>query len=141
MKMEFDIITDKGVKISARTLNPIQPFQNFLLDAWEKEVDGLEYLTNIEGRGEYVEESEQEKVQKVLDKLDADELPLADGLEAEHSQVGSFIPTEDIEEIYDEEAEEIIHQMKEGDILVYYWNTPIWWQKKGGKEDGLVRIK
>ena len=77
--------------------------------------------------------------EKVLRELKTDDLPEAEGLECQNSQVGAFIPDDEIIELYGDDCKEILDKLGKDGILVYYWSSEnAWWKRKG---DGLVRIK
>lgn len=83
------------------------------------------------------------KSEAVIDKIPTDELPECEQIDSEHCKVGDFIRKETFEDKYDDEKEEILGGLKDGDILAYCWNdiTTWWKRRKNNDGDGLVRIK
>lgn len=82
--------------------------------------------------------NEGKKVEKVIDKIPADELEQAEELGSK-SQIGSYIGFSTIVDLYGEEFQDVLDDMVEKSVLVHYWNDEMTiWQKK---EDGLVRVK
>lgn len=121
--------------ITARPKN----FDEFL----EKE-DLNENLKYMASRKDWLlTEKQASKAEAVIDKIPTDELPECEQIDSEHCKVGDFIRKETFEDKYDDEKEEILGGLKDGDILAYCWNdiTTWWKRRKNNDGDGLVRIK
>lgn len=114
----------------------IRPFEGFLNDILKNN----NAMKNLTGRKQFVKES---NAQEVLDKLNTKDLPEAEGLDSKVSQVGSFISSDEIVEIYGDDYEGILDRLGENGMLVYSWgDETTWWQRKSDSDgDGLVRVE
>lgn len=122
----------------------IPHFQDFLDDTITYKDEEIYEMGNMKSRGEYIKE-DRAHTQKVLQDLNTDDLPQAEGFEGKTSQVGSYISADKIVELYGDEFEGILKDLGKEGMLVYCWgNETTWWKRKsnGGDDDGgLVRVE
>lgn len=136
---EIKKVSDQKTKFRRKSIRPFEDFLNDKLKNTNEPLNEMKYLT---GREKYVTENNAH-AQKVLDKLNTKDLPEAEGLDSKLSQVGSFISSDEIVELYGDDFEGILDRLGENGMLVYSWgNTTTWWQRKIDSDgDGLVRVE
>lgn len=110
---------------------------------WEASLqEGLDcehkYVTS---RKDWLSALKESKAEAVIDKIPADQLPECDDIKS--SKVGDFMSREKFEEIYDDEKERLIDNLKDGSLLAYSGADGVtWWKRRDNKEgDGLIRIQ
>lgn len=139
-------IADEVKKVShlntKQRRNTIRPFDDFMNDTLKNTNEPLNEMKYLTGREQFVKESNAH-AQKVLDKLNTKDLPEAEGFEYKASQVGSFISSDEIVELYGDDFEGILDRLGENGMLVYLLgNNTTWWQRKKDSDgDGLVRVE
>lgn len=110
---------------------------------WEASLkEGLDcehkYVTS---RKDWLTALKENKAEAVIDKIPADQLPECDDIQ--HSKVGDFMSREKFEEMYDDEKERLIDNLKDGSMLAYSGADGVtWWKRRDNKDgDGLIRIR
>lgn len=114
----------------------ITSFEDFCASSLKVDEISHKYVTP---RNKWVVTVKEGKtVEKVIDKIPADELEPADEL-GKNSPIGSFIDEATILDVYGDEYQDILDVLGDKGVLVCSWNDSVTiWQKKEG---GLVRIK
>lgn len=114
----------------------ITTFETFYAQTMKADEISHKYVTTRSKWLDGVKESKT--IEKVIDKIPADELESADDLE-KNNQIGSFIDAATILDVYGDDYQDVLDVLGDNGILVYSWNDSVTiWQKKEG---GLVRIK
>lgn len=116
-------------------------FDEYLEESIKK--DGInsehKYVTS---RKDWLKALKESKAEAVIDKIPADQLPECDDIKS--SKVGDFMSREKFEEMYDDEKERLIDNLKDGSMLAYSGADGVvtWWKRRDNKEgDGLIRIR
>lgn len=114
-------------------------FEDFSAKTMKSDAISEKYVTS---RGRWLNEHKS-KSEDVIDKIPADQLPQCEQVDAEQSKVGDFISKEQFKDMYDDEKEEILAGLKDGDMLAYCWNSvTTWWKRRDNKDgNGLIRIR
>ena len=145
--LNLDDIADKIKMLSdyneKNTKQKIIPFDAFVNKALNKEDEAIYEMKYLTGRQQYVNESKVTHAERVLKVLSTKDLPEADGLDCKNSQVGSFISSDEIVELYGDSYEGILDRLGDDGMLLHSWgDETAWWQKKKDEDgEGLVRIE
>lgn len=97
------------------------------------------YVTKREDWQKALKESKT--AENVVDKISADQLPECEDIKS--SKVGDFMGREKFEDMYDDEKERLIDNLKDGSMLAYSGADGVtWWKRRKNNDgDGLIRIR